>query len=109
MRDGRNRQNWPILLCGHRGRVLQPPPNPAPDRTCPNPTKIVLCVPIPPRGPPRGMKLPPGAPNCKTGKNSLDLTHFSAFKPPGGYPHIPMPPPGWSRRTKWNRNPRRRS
>ncbi|KAH9739094.1 RRM domain-containing protein [Citrus sinensis] len=48
--------------------------------------EIVPRVPIPPRGPPRGMNRPPGGPNRKTGKNGPDLTHFSAFKPPGGYP-----------------------
>ena len=32
-----------------------------------------------------------------------------AFIPPGGYPPIPMPPPGWSRRTKRNGNRRPRS
>ena len=32
--------------------------------------------------------------------------HFSAFKPPCGYPSIPMPPDRWSRGTKRKRNRR---
>ena len=61
-----------------------PPGAPAADRTQPNPTQIVPRLPILPGGPPRGMNRPPGGANRKTGKNGPDLTHFSAFKLPGG-------------------------
>ena len=61
-------------------------PRTAPARTRSNPTEIVPRVPIPPRGPPRGLNRHPGGPNRKSGKNSLDLTHFLTFKPPGRYP-----------------------
>ena len=82
---------------------------PAADRTLPNPAKPVRCVPIPPRSPPRGMNRPPGGRNRQNGPDGPDLTHFSAFKPPRGYPPILMPPDRLSRGTKRKRNRRPRS
>ena len=69
-----------------------PPVAPAAYRTRSKPTERTRRVPTPPHGPPRGMNRPSGGRNRQNGPNSPDLTHFSAFKPPCGYPPIPMPP-----------------
>ena len=76
-----------------------PPGHPPPGRTRPNPTERVRRLPIPPHGPPRGMNRPPGGRNRPNRLNRPDHAHFSAFKPPHGYPPIPMPPDPWSRGT----------
>ena len=104
---GKTYKNDPFYLAAPEAVCYSP--RPTPDRTHPNPTEIVPRVPISPYGLPRGMNRPPRWPNLKTGKNGPDLTHFSAFKLPGSYHPILMPPPGWSRRKKRNRNRRPRS
>ena len=76
-----------------------PPGHPPSGRTRPNPTERVRRLPIPPRGPPRGMNRPPAGRNRPNRLNRPDHAHFSAFKPPHGYPPIPMPPDPWSRGT----------
>ena len=83
-----------------------PPGALAANRTRPNPPERTRRVPIPPRGPPRGMNHPPGGRNRQNGPNGPNLTQFSAFKPPHGYPPIPMPPDRRSRGTR--RKPNRR-
>ena len=82
MSYGRIRQNRPFYFAATEAERYSP--HPSPDRTRLNLAEIIPSVPIPPRGPPRGRDRRLGGSNRKTGKNGPDLTHFSAFKLPGG-------------------------
>ena len=100
MSFGQNHQNRPFYFAAPKAVCYSP--RPSPDRTGPNPAEIIPHGSIPPRG-------PPGGPEPQNRQKQPRTYPFFGIQTAGRLPPIPMPPPGWSRRTNQNNNRRPRS